>query len=269
MDKLYQKNQTYWIEDMHTYIRRKSYAYDWSVLIATITGRESSLNSLISSIRGKISRIAPDIRVEFVTYFDNRETSIGNKRKWLLENAKGKYMSFVDDDDDITDAYIEDFVQTLRGGYHVMRLRGQIAQYTFTHSIENSLDGYMARGNVFIRPPNHLNAMLTDVAKLFSFKDAIKGEDLEWTIRLAKSGFLVTEYKSDDSRIHYIYNLGPRQISEEMLDYQRRTSYGTMLQMVWTPNGAVAPAPADRPQQKSEGIRIPVLRLGRGGFVSV
>jgi len=270
MDKLYQKNQTYWSQDMHTYIRRKSYEYDWSVLIATITGRENSLSSLLSSIREKVSRIAPEIRVEFVTYFDNRETSIGNKRKWLLDNAKGKYMSFVDDDDSITDAYIEDLVQTLRGSYHVMRLRGQISQYTFTHSIENSLSGFMARGDVFIRPPNHLNPMLTDVAKLFSFKDATQGEDLEWTIRLARSGFLNTEYKSDESRIHYIYNLGNRQITEATIDYQRKTSYDTMLQMVWTPGGAMAPANHLGPQpQKPEGPRIPVLRLGRGGFVSV
>ncbi len=261
MDALYDRNQKYWNEDMYTYIRRKSYAYDWSVLIPTIPGREQSLQSLLASIRDKVARLAPHLQVEYSVAFDNREKSIGRKRQELLQGARGKYMSFIDDDDDITDAYIEDLRDTIAGQYNVMRLRGQIQQYTFTHSLENGLTSPMARGDVFLRPPNHLNPMLTDVAKLIPFGDATRGEDLDWTIRLAKRGFLEREYRSDPARIHYIYQMGDRRVNPGTLENQRNTSYETMLKAVWTPAGAQMPSP-------QQGSRIPVLRLTPRGFVS-
>jgi hypothetical protein len=262
MDTLYAKNQTYWNDDMYTYIARKTYEYDWSVLIPTMTGREAGLRRLVESIREKVGRICPDTRVEFCLAFDNRETSVGLKRQQLIQNAKGRYSSFIDDDDDITDAYVEDVVAMIRGGYPVMRLRGQISQYTFTHSLENTLQSPMAVGEVFLRPPNHLNPIMTDVAKFVHYKDAIRGEDLDWMIRMSQSGFLTNEYRSDPSRIHYIYNMGDRIVTSGTLENQQNTNYMTMLSMVWTPGGAVAPQP---PQQQVGPL---TLRLGPKGFVS-
>jgi hypothetical protein len=264
MDALYDRNQKYWNEDMYTYIHRKAYPYDWSVLIPTIPGREQSLQTLLASIREKVGRIAPHLRVEYSINFDNREKSVGRKRQELLQGAKGKYMSFIDDDDAITDAYIEDLRDTIAGGFHVMRLRGQIQQYTFTHSLVNTLSGMMASGEVFLRPPNHLNPMLTDVAKMIPFGDAMRGEDLDWTIRLARRGFLEREYSSDASRIHYLYQMGDRKVDPQTLEFQKTTSYETMLRMVWTPSGPRVPE--DIPTQ--QGPRIPILRLGPRGFVS-
>jgi hypothetical protein len=253
MDALYERNQKYWNEDMYTYIRRKTYAYDWSVLVPTIPGREQSLESLLAGIREKVARLAPHLRVEYRVNFDRREKSIGRKREELLQEAQGRYMSFIDDDDQMTDSYIEDLRATIAGGFHVMRLRGQIQQYTFTHSTEISLTSPMAAGEVFLRPPNHLNPMLTDVAKLIHFGDAVRGEDLDWTIRLAKRGFLETEYRSDPSRIHYLYQMGDRKVNPGTLENQKHTTYETMLQMVWTPAGAQAP------ELRPNGSRIPVL----------
>lgn len=242
MDALYQKNQQYWNEDMHTYIRRKTYSYDWSVLIPTIPGRETSLHRLLSSLHEKRTRICPDMRMEICLSFDNREASIGTKREGLLQQACGKYMSFIDDDDEITDAYIEDLYQTIQGGYHTMRLQGDIQGFTFVHSLRVSLSGKMASAEgVFQRPPNHLNPMLSDVAKLIHFKDALCGEDLDWTLSLAKRKYLETEYKT--SRTHYLYNLDPRKqrVTQETVTLQQNTTYETMLQMVFTPNKAVQP----------------------------
>jgi hypothetical protein len=134
-------------------------------------------------------------------------------------------------------------------------------QYTFTHSVENTLDKPMCEGDVFLRPPNHLNVMLSEIGKLFSFKDAIRGEDLDWTIRLAKAGFLKTEYTSDHSRIHYIYNLGTRTVPAATAEMQRKTNYQTMLKMVWSDGGATLPT-------SESGNRSSGLRLSARGFVS-
>ena len=170
-------------------------------------------------------------------------------------------MSFVDDDDLLTDAYFEDALATIQGDFHVCRLRGQMNQYTFTHSVANTLDKPMCEGDVFLRPPNHLNVMLSEIGKLFTFGNAVRGEDLDWTIRLAKSCNLQREYTSDPSRIHYIYNLGTRTVLPETVEMQRRTNYQTMLKMVWLDGGAAVPT------NESESRRGG-LRLSARGFVS-
>ena len=260
-DALYMRNNTFWYEDLMTYISRKNYEYDWTIMIPTITGRESKLCTLLETIEERRKRICPSLKVEVRLSFDNREKKIGTKRQELLMSVKGKYMSFVDDDDLLTDAYFEDALATIQGKYHVCRLRGQMNQYTFTHSVDNTLDKPMCEGDVFLRPPNHLNVMLSEVGKLFKFGDAVRGEDLDWTIRLAKSRNLQYEYKSDPSRIHYIYNLGNRTVSPETAEIQRNTNYQTMLKMVWLDGGATFPKP-------ETGTRPSGLRLSSRGFVS-
>lgn len=263
MDALYMHNQKYWNEDMHTYIRRKKYPYDWSVLIPTIPGREEGFRKLVDSLYEKVGRLCPELRMEICVSFDNREMSIGTKRQKLLDQAKGKYLSFIDDDDEITDAYIEDLWQCIQGGFHTMRITGHMKGYTFVHSLSVKLTDMMATQDnppVFQRPPNHLNPMLSDVAKLVPFKNAVHGEDLDWTISLFKKGFLETEYTSDRARTHYIYNLGTRNVHPESITLQQSTSYETMLGMIFTPAGAAVPV---TPQPKQGG-----LKLGPRGFVS-
>ena len=258
MDALYERNQRFWNEDMYTYIRRKVYAFDVTFLIPTIQGRESSLMRLVTSIHEKMKRIASHLRYNINLAFDNREMSIGMKRQTLMQASEGKYSAFIDDDDEITDEYIQDLVETIGGSYPVMRLRGNIHPFTFTHSLENTLKSPMATGNVFVRPPNHLNPIMTDVAKLVHFRDATRGEDLDWTMRMAKAGFLTHEYKTEDTRIHYIYNMGTRKVDPGTLLLQAQTSYETMLSAVWTPSGARMP---DTSQPQG-------LRLTPRGFVS-
>ena len=260
-DALYMRNNSFWYTDLTTYISRKQYEYDWTIMIPTIVGRESRLYILLETIEERRKRICPSLKIEIRLSFDNREKKIGTKRQELLMSSKGKYMSFVDDDDLLTDAYFEDALATIEGNYCVCRLRGQMNQYTFTHSLENTLDKPMCEGDVFLRPPNHLNVMLSEVGKLFTFKDAVRGEDLDWTIRLARSRNLQKEYTSDPSRIHYIYNLGNRTVSPETAEIQRHTNYQTMLKMVWLDGGATLPINESRNQ-------LGGLRLSARGFVS-
>ena len=260
MDALYNRNQKYWTEDMYTYIRRKTYSHDVSFLIASIPGREESLSRLIQSIHEKMARLAPHLQYTINLGFDNREMSIVAKRQRLIQESKGKYSAFIDDDDEITDAYIEDLSETIAGSYPVMRLRGRVDSYTFTHSLENDLSGMMALGEVFLRPPNHLNPVLTSIAVMIQYNDVPRGEDLDWSIRMAKSKFLTSEYRTDDSRIHYIYNIGDRKIGVASLLSQQNTSYETMLSMIWKQSGAQTPS---TPQPPSTG-----LRLTSRGFVS-
>jgi hypothetical protein len=261
MDALYAKNQSYWNTDLRTYIQRKTYAFDWSVLIPTMTGREATLQRLLTSIHEKVKRLAPALRYDICLSFDNRESSVGVKRHALLRGAKGKYMSFIDDDDEITDAYIEDLWAMIQGSHDTMRLWGQMAEYKFVHSTEITLSSRAATQDeppLFQRPPNHLNPMLTDIAALVPFKDAKRGEDFDWTLSLLRTGALTREYQSDPSRTHYIYHAGDHLPSPAAARRQRDLTYETLLNLVWVP-GRDVPPPESGPR---------ILRLGVKGFVS-
>jgi hypothetical protein len=257
-DTLYQHNSRFWLDDMFAYIRRKKYVYDWTAMIATIPGREGKLQSLLASIREKVNRIAPNLRLEICLDFDNKESSIGDKRQRLLQRAAGKYLSFIDDDDDITDAYVEDVWAMIQGNFHTMRLRGKMGQYNFVHSTAIKLTDPMATKDIFQRPPNHLNPMLSDIAKLVPFKSASYGEDLDWTMSLCRTGFLQTEYRNEE-RVHYIYNTS-EPIHKEALLRQQTMSYQEMLNYIFTPSVRI-PRPVETPEPK-------VLRLTARGFVS-
>ena len=259
-DSLYAKNQGSWLEDMNTYINRKNYPADWTILIATIQGRERSLTALVSAIHTLRQQICPTLRITVTLGYDNRESTIGAKRDRMLQAAEGKYVSFIDDDDMVTAAYFEDAAATVAGNFDCMRLRGQMAQHTFTHSMSHKLLDPMANATTFLRPPNHLNVMKADIAKTVRYRDARNGEDLDWTITMLKQGFLRTEYQSDESRIHYIYNLGDRTVSSAVLQAQQKMTVEDMLPKVFV--SGTAPPPK---QQSAPAVRA--LRLGPKGFV--
>jgi hypothetical protein len=265
-DALYTFNQRFFSTDMMTYISRKTYAYDVSILIPTLVERDAKREALLASIREKLERLAPTLRIEFCIDRDNREASVGAKRQRLMKGAKGKYMAFIDDDDDITDAYIEDLVATVTGGFHVMRIVGQMAQYVFVHSTDFNLTTMMCSATdppVFQRPPNHLNPMMTDVAKFFSFRDATYGEDIDWTIRVCRSGFLRSQYSSDMSRVHYNYDITGRTVHPTTIITQRKSTLEMMHPLLFT-EASTGPSKLTR-GKPAETAR---LRLGSQGFVS-
>ena len=254
-DSLYMRNHRYLEEDLRTYISRKKYEYDLSILIPTLVERRLQCEALKTALREQFARLCPGLRLEILEALDNREMSVGLKRRNLLEAAKGKYTAFIDDDDSVTDAYFEDFLTCFNSNHDVMRIRGRMGSHTFTHSVANSLGGKMHVDGVFVRPPNHLNPMLANIAKLVSFDDATRGEDLKWTIDIARTGFLRSETQSDPTRIHYNYNIDGRTVDPRMIEYQQTHTYEEWVKILLTP--------AKKPEPKKVG-----LRLTSRGFVS-
>ena len=94
--------------------------------------------------------------------------------------------------------------------------------------------------------------MLADIAKLVRFEDATRGEDLKWTIDIAKTGFLRKETQSDPSRIHYIYNIGGRSVPTQTIEYQKTHTYEEWIKILLMP----------------AKVKTGGLRLTSRGFVS-
>ncbi len=252
-DALYHQNQRFWADDFRAYIERKKHDFDFSILIATLEQRRTLFDTLTADLREKFARICPGLRLEILEERDSGQMSVGLKRRRLLERAKGKYVAFIDDDDAVTNEYFEDFLTCFTEKKDVMRIRGKMHEYTFTNSLETQPHTKMYVNGVFIRLPNHINPMLAEIARMVTFEDAVRGEDLKWTVDLAKTGLLKTELRSDPRRIHYLYNLGDRPITGEFIESQKKHTLQEWIASILL---------------RSQPQRRVGMRLGSRGFVS-
>ena len=252
-DALYHQNQRFWSDDFRAYIERKKHEFDFSILIATLEQRRTLFDTLTADLREKFARICPGLRLEILEERDSGQMSVGLKRRRLLQRAKGKYVAFIDDDDAVTNEYFEDFLTCFTEKKDVMRIRGKMHDYTFTNSLETQPDSKMYVNGVFVRLPNHINPMLAEIARMVTFEDAVRGEDLKWTVDLAKTGLLRSQSTADPDRIHYLYNLGDRPITREFIESQKKHTLQEWIATLLL---------RSQPQRRGG------MRLGSRGFVS-
>ena len=78
----------------------------WSILIAAIPERYHSVQGLLHSLL-ETQSVARRPDVELLYLMDNRRRTVGAKRNDLLGMAKGEYISFIDDDDEVATDYVE------------------------------------------------------------------------------------------------------------------------------------------------------------------
>lgn len=77
----------------------------WSILIASIPERYHLAQGLLYSLlEGQSVARMPD--VELLYFMDNRRRPVGAKRNALLDAARGEYISFIDDDDEVAADYV-------------------------------------------------------------------------------------------------------------------------------------------------------------------
>ena len=195
-DELYKINNKYWDEDERTYYHRKTYKFDLSVCILSLTERKDSLDRLVTNLNNYIKRST--LKVELLTNVDNREKSVGEKRNELIDKAQGKYCCFIDDDDDVDEDYFVEIEKALKafpdtdccsliGKYYK---NGEYVK-PFHHSMRYK--HYSEDVNSFYRPPNHLNPILTGFVKRIRFPIKNHGEDTDFSLNLSKSNIIQKE----------------------------------------------------------------------------
>ena len=182
-----------------------------SILICTIVGREDSYNALVLAIAKQIKEGGLQGQIEVLTSKDNRgQHTIGYKRNLLLQNCKGIYAMFVDDDDMLADGSLILIINKLKTeNPDVVRLEGVLTTngqnpQVFIHGLD--IKEWYERGGVFYRPPNHLNPIRTSVSKNFRFPEINHGEDMEWSMAICKAGVLRTESNIGAAYYFYQYN---------------------------------------------------------------
>lgn len=176
-----------------------------SILICSIESRNMSLKRLYDSL---YYQLTPENKhlVEILIEVDNKRITTGAKRNILLWKAKGDYICYIDDDDNVTDDYVELILNAIEtnpdcvgtcGWYSVDG--GAKTKWMLSKDYEDHDDG-----GILYRRTNHLSPVKRELALLALFPDKSNAEDKEYSQRL--NPFLKTEVVIDKPIYHYDYS---------------------------------------------------------------
>ena len=177
-----------------------------SILICGLVSRNDTYALLIN----ELSKQYNGSEVEVISLTDSGEKTIGEKRNILLNQAKGEYVCFVDDDDMISKDYILKILTALESNPDCCSLLGVITwngenPELFEHSIKYKEYKTTENPIMYERYPNHLNVIRSSIAKQFKFPETNHGEDTDWATAINKSGLLKTEAYIPGIIYHYQY----------------------------------------------------------------
>lgn len=173
-----------------------------SILICTLEKRKEMLQSLLVKLEKQISTKEG---IEILICRDENLT-VGEKRNKLLIQAKGKYITYIDDDDSINNSYIDLVWDSIKHSPDCCSLKGLITTNgvdakTFIHSIR--YDSYFEKDGIYYRPPNHLNVIKSSIAKQFQFPEKNFGEDTDWAMQICRSKLLKREVWIEPTLYYY------------------------------------------------------------------
>lgn len=182
----------------------------FSILIPTIESRKVQFHRLHHKLSQQIQENALESTVEIVWFLDNKEHSVGYKRNQLIAWAKGTFVAFVDDDDEVSDDYVQLICQAIQthpaidciGMKGIITFAGKNPRL-FVHSVRYK--DYFTRDGTYCRPPYHLNPIRRDIACRYRFEDVSYSEDIDWAMRICQEQVLREEYFIDKV-IYYYYS---------------------------------------------------------------
>jgi len=151
-----------------------------SILTPTIPSRKEQLSKLSE----KIAKQSDDLAVEHLSFADNRTRTIGAKRQALLDIARGEYIAFVDDDDDIKPDYVSEILLAIQQGPDVITFE-QNSYYNGAFSKVifglNNCDEPFQPNGITLRAPWHVCVWKRELVKTCQFGESNYGEDIIWS----------------------------------------------------------------------------------------
>ena len=162
-----------------------------SILICTLDGRETFLERLKMRLKPQTTH-----EVEVLLSKDNGVLSIGGKRNALIESAAGEYIAFIDDDDWVSENYVEEILKAtdskpdVVGFNSIIYFNGKTprrVEITLNHKKWDHKMG-MIEGTqqpiTYYRSPNQLTPIKKNIAKQIGFpnaKEADAAEDVKYS----------------------------------------------------------------------------------------
>ena len=172
-----------------------------SILIATQGRRNLKFTNLIREVMRQV-RVYRG-KIEVIAYWNNGELPIGTIRQQLIEEAKGEYVCFIDDDDEIPDYYCKEILAALGKdyvGFHVKLFNNGVEQRPVFHSLRYQV--WTEDDDGFYRGVTHLNPLKREIALQGDFTAQGAGEDAIW----AKSIIHLVKTENYITKIMYYYH---------------------------------------------------------------
>lgn len=188
-----------------------------SVLIPSIPERRNQLLRLTNELYRQVLALqtthptlgSVEILVDDSIKFSDGGLSIGAKRDLLKQRASGKYLCFLDDDDDIMPNYIETLVRLCNAGQHIVTFRALVKNDHYCGIIDMDLNTEvnteMSPHGTINRTPWHICPVLSSIAKNEPFSILNHNEDWDWMNRVLKnvstqshSDMILTQYNHSE-----------------------------------------------------------------------
>lgn len=162
-----------------------------SVLIPSLVERISFLTELVQKLKTQ----SEGKRVEILVSMDNRTQNLGDKRNQLMSACKGAFLTHIDDDDTVSDDYIDTVLAEIEKApttdVFALSSRADLGdglEFTVCTSLhfenEQSNISYTEDGKAFrpdiTRKPWHWCVWRSSVARLGKFPNEFMGDDWNW-----------------------------------------------------------------------------------------
>lgn len=184
-----------------------------SILIPTLPLRIDSYTSLIKNISEQIKKNNLEDKVQILTFLDTKELSVGEKRNILLRSSVGKYVCFIDDDDIISEDYLQEIFNGISHDVDCITFLGEYVEQGFKKDFVISTmnrDNYN-EPNCFYRLPNHLCPVKREIALSCLFSNKNYGEDSDYASKINK--YIKNEYHIRKKLYFYMYDDAKSQTS--------------------------------------------------------
>lgn len=179
-----------------------------SILILTVPSR---INSFYPALLNNLQKqIGTRNDIEVIGLYDNKTRTVGAKRNELVKLAQGKFLTFIDDDDRISDDYISSIINTIESSPDadcivfdcITTINNDPNQVTYSkYSINYP---YKQEGNQWRGKPAHTMVWLSSIAKKHLYTAKNYGEDIEWVIRACVD--IKNEVRIDKVLYYYDFN---------------------------------------------------------------
>jgi hypothetical protein len=187
----------------------------WSILVPTIPQREAWFRRLLDVLLPQLEAVGPS--VEVLAWRNAGERSLGEIRDGLMAEARGKYISFVDDDDLVAEFYVAEIMRAViehlgRTGQWPDHVGFQL-EYWNAGRLAEICDHSLRHGRWhrnsemrLVRDFTHLDPILRDKALRGRFAQARRkrAEDRVWCKQVRP--FLFTEAYVDKVLYRYLWN---------------------------------------------------------------
>jgi len=173
-----------------------------SVLITSLAKRSRLLYRLLTELE-----VQKTPEIEVLVECDSGEKTVGYKRQKLLEASRGTFVAYVDDDDQVSESYLQRILEALEGDPDCCGMQGEWRMHGFSKKIIWGLEyDWKKIDNVYYIGTNHITPVKREIALQCGFPDISIGEDQEYGRRVRR----IAKKEIKIGASIYFYNCNPK-----------------------------------------------------------